>query len=370
MPSASATSFDFCPSTAVRQNACQVGSRNSGRTLSAAHRNSCRRYSASNRAVAPSSGAGCSSRRRADVGVAAAARVAAPVGHEVDDQVAGDLEQPAAERAPVGVGLPAVDRRGDGAEDVLGQVVGVGVLETALPGQAADQRGVDLQEFGPRPPVLGVAEAGQKARPCRRRVAHASSSRGKHKPRPKTLHGFSHTLSRTAPSPRVRSALRAASPRIGFGFAVRSRGTPPPSPEPAVGFPLRRSLITSRRCTADRDDDRQHGAHRLRNHRPIARRIGPRHDRFRRAVRLDQGTAGEAGSPLHRVPVGGGPGMASDNVPVAADRGPFDLFLKARPRRSHSVSAMPSPSCAGRLAAEPRPGSGRAVENLGTPSAR
>ena len=67
------------------------------------------------------------------VGVAGAARVPPLRGQQVDDQVAGDPRQPAPERAPRRVGVITLDGPGDGAEDLLDQVLGVGILKPSSP---------------------------------------------------------------------------------------------------------------------------------------------------------------------------------------------------------------------------------------------
>ena len=93
-----------------------------------------------------------------------AGRLPAAGGQEVDDQVAGDPREPRPERAPGGVGVPLLDRGGDRAEDVLREVVRVGLLHPLGAGEAMDQRLVDLHELDPRPLVAGRLEADQQAR--------------------------------------------------------------------------------------------------------------------------------------------------------------------------------------------------------------
>jgi len=60
-----------------------------------------------------------------DLGVTRAARMP-PLGvQEVDDQVASDRREPAAERAPGRIWIIPLDRGGDGPEDLLNQVGGI-----------------------------------------------------------------------------------------------------------------------------------------------------------------------------------------------------------------------------------------------------
>jgi hypothetical protein len=90
-------------------------------------------------------GGGLLLQERLEYAVSRAAWVPLLGGQEVDDQVAGDPGEPAPERPPRRVGVPAVDRRRDGLEDVLGQVRGVRLLEPATDRQAADEGSVDLR---------------------------------------------------------------------------------------------------------------------------------------------------------------------------------------------------------------------------------
>ena len=94
---------------------------------------------------------------RDHVGVAGpvAGRSPPPRGQKVDDQVAGDPEEPGAKRSPGRVGIPAVDRPGHRAKNILREVVRVGPLQSPPAGQAIDQRLVDLQELHPRLLVPG-----------------------------------------------------------------------------------------------------------------------------------------------------------------------------------------------------------------------
>src|SRR5262249_30020496 len=108
------------------------------------------------------------------------ARVAAalplpPAGREEGVQlVAGDRVQPAAGASAAPVVLQAASGPGNGAQNLLGEVGRVGVLEAALPPQLVHQWRVDLHELIPGVLVARVADADQKAGPGNRRIAHAA----------------------------------------------------------------------------------------------------------------------------------------------------------------------------------------------------
>src|SRR5205085_4159329 len=80
----------------------------------------------------------------------------------------------AAERAATGVVVEQVGGVGHRAEDVLGQVGGVGVLEAALAAVAVHHRGVDLDELPPGVLVPAVPDAGQQAGPGGGRLGHGA----------------------------------------------------------------------------------------------------------------------------------------------------------------------------------------------------
>jgi hypothetical protein len=105
-------------------------------------------------------------------GVAGPAAEAVPRRQELAQLVAGDGEQPAPERAAVRVVLQPLDGTGDAAQHVLGQVVGVGVLQAVAAGEAVQQRGVGRPELLPGLPVARVADADQQGGPGARRIGH------------------------------------------------------------------------------------------------------------------------------------------------------------------------------------------------------
>ena len=105
--------------------------------------------------------------------VAAAAADAVLAGlEEVEDPVAGDGVEPAAEGAARGVVVEAGGGRGDAAEHVLHDVGGVGVLQAALAGEAVDDGGVELDELPPGVAVAAVADADEQAGTGQRSVEH------------------------------------------------------------------------------------------------------------------------------------------------------------------------------------------------------
>src|SRR5262249_10034521 len=137
--------------------------------------------------------------KRDEIAAAGAAGLSALCGQEVDDQVAGDPEEPAAEGAAGRVGIPPVDRTGHGAEDVLGEVVGVGPLKPPAARPPVDQRLVDLHELGPGRLVARVEEPDQKALPRARRIGHIVPSW-------KRPQGMSQNLTMIRERPRTRSS--------------------------------------------------------------------------------------------------------------------------------------------------------------------
>src|SRR5436190_733186 len=74
-----------------------------------------------------------------------------------------DGEQPVAEGALRRVVLQPAHRADDGAEDVLGEVAGVGFLQALLPRVAVHQGRVQLDELAPGLRIVGVAEAQEQA---------------------------------------------------------------------------------------------------------------------------------------------------------------------------------------------------------------
>src|SRR5262249_16745040 len=96
-------------------------------------------------------------------GVAAGRRMAAPGLGRTTQEVAGDGEQPAAKGPAAGIVAEARQRRVQGAEDVLRQIGGIGVLQSVPPGHAIDQRRVQVDELHPRLVILSIAQAEQQA---------------------------------------------------------------------------------------------------------------------------------------------------------------------------------------------------------------
>ena len=99
------------------------------RTRWAAQAKTWRRYSMSNKAESAPP-AGWASRSSSHLGPSGSEAGGLPAagGQEVDDQVAGDPREPGSERAPGRVGVPLLDRAGDRAENLLCEVVRVGLL--------------------------------------------------------------------------------------------------------------------------------------------------------------------------------------------------------------------------------------------------
>ena len=112
-----------------------------------------------------------------DAGRPAAAEPVRPAGQEVDQEVAGDAREPAAEAAAGRVEVPALDGPGDRAKHLLAEVVRVGVLEPLAPGEPVDQRLVERHELAPGPGIGRVAELDDQrvSRRWRGRLVHRSS---------------------------------------------------------------------------------------------------------------------------------------------------------------------------------------------------
>ena len=82
---------------------------------------------------------------------------------EVEDLVAGDREEPAAEGPLVAIVVESGDRRRDGPEHVLHQVGGVGVLQAAFASEAVHDGAVHPRELLPGGLVRAVAQLDQQA---------------------------------------------------------------------------------------------------------------------------------------------------------------------------------------------------------------
>src|SRR5262249_30000506 len=89
--------------------------------------------------------------------VAAAAFTVATTGAKVVNPVTGHGVEPAAKRTAGWIVVEGRGGEGDGAEDFLGQVGGIGVLEAALPGEAVNERRVQGDELPPRFAVARIA---------------------------------------------------------------------------------------------------------------------------------------------------------------------------------------------------------------------
>src|SRR5262249_20770018 len=94
------------------------------------------------------------------------------MNQEVHHQVAGDAEQPTAERAPRRVVELSFNRTGNRLENLLDQIVGVGVLETSAASHALDEGAVDFRKLSPGPFIACVAQADQQAGTRVRRFIH------------------------------------------------------------------------------------------------------------------------------------------------------------------------------------------------------
>ncbi len=179
VPSSAATSRASRPSIPVMENARHSVSETSARTRSAAQSKRRRRYSRSNSA-AGSSGSSSNSRTTAVSPVPRTCRSRAASALIVRFRA---IRNSQARNAPRRVGVEPVDRRGDRAEDVLGQVDRVGVLEPAPPRQPVDQGRVDIDELRPCALVPRVAQAYQQTGSRARGLVHPSSSMRIHNPR-------------------------------------------------------------------------------------------------------------------------------------------------------------------------------------------
>ena len=96
--------------------------------------------------------------------------------------------EPAAEAAAGRVEVPALDGPGDRAEDLLAEVVRIGVLEPLAPGQPVDQRLVERHELAPGPGVGRVAELDDQRVSRAVRAARPSD--------PPSLHPVTHSAGR------------------------------------------------------------------------------------------------------------------------------------------------------------------------------
>ena len=93
----------------------------------------------------------------------------------VDDEIAGDLPQPAAEGASFLGGIPAVDIAADGEEELLHDLAGVGVLKAVTPEEAIDEGLVERHKLKPGLVILRITKADEQARASGWREGHESS---------------------------------------------------------------------------------------------------------------------------------------------------------------------------------------------------
>ena len=98
-------------------------------------------------------------------GVAASLAVPALARQEISQLVADHRKQPGAERTALRVVVEPAHGPCDGAQDILGQVCRIGILQAMLASEAIDQRGVDIHKFGPGLGVTRIPNAHQQARP-------------------------------------------------------------------------------------------------------------------------------------------------------------------------------------------------------------
>ena len=150
MPSSAATSLAAWPSTAVRQNACQVGS-----LELAAHLLGRPGEQPLLVLLVPASlrrrGPGCCSSRSTCAGVAAAAGWRRRRARKLCSLLRATVNSQPRNEPRCGSYSSRPAARGDGAEHVLRQVGGVGVLQPVLAGEAVDQRGVQPRRTAARP---------------------------------------------------------------------------------------------------------------------------------------------------------------------------------------------------------------------------
>ena len=145
LPSSLATSCTGLVSTAVRQKASQVSSANSQRT---SRGGPAKEFATVFRADFCMVGfrvllEAC------DLGRTSFTHIRAFTAEGVDDCVSGNAGEPCAETGPLRVGLPTIDRVGDGDQYGLGQILGIGVLHAAAPGHAVNHGAVHGNELLP-----------------------------------------------------------------------------------------------------------------------------------------------------------------------------------------------------------------------------
>jgi hypothetical protein len=75
--------------------------------------------------------------------------------------VVGEVHQPATELAAVGIRLELVDGLRDAFEDVLGDILGLGVRQAGAAGEAVDEFLVEAVEFVPAGAVIPLSHAAQ-----------------------------------------------------------------------------------------------------------------------------------------------------------------------------------------------------------------
>ena len=72
------------------------------------------------------------------------------LAEDIQQQVAGDLKQPAAKRSALGIRHPLPRRPCDRAKHVLAQIAGIRVLQSPAPRQSIDQRLINGDKLRPR----------------------------------------------------------------------------------------------------------------------------------------------------------------------------------------------------------------------------
>src|SRR5262249_52927629 len=92
---------------------------------------------------------------------------------EVAQLVADHPKQPSTKRPSGRIVIEPCRRARDGAEDLLGEVRGVGILEPLFLREPVNQRRVDIHKFRPRLAVARVLDSRQQAWPGDHRFGHA-----------------------------------------------------------------------------------------------------------------------------------------------------------------------------------------------------
>jgi hypothetical protein len=96
------------------------------------------------------------------IGVSGAAVALPPPPHRVDCLVPHNGVEPSSKPPTAGIGLPAPDCAGNGRENFLGQVLGVGVLHPESSSHPIDHRFIEPPKLGPGPPVRRITDPQQE----------------------------------------------------------------------------------------------------------------------------------------------------------------------------------------------------------------